>query len=150
MKRKLLSLLLAVLLLAVLGGSMTSCMSGAGQITSIKKGYSISDSMITEDAGMTAVALDHLADDIAAKKNGFEIREQLVAALRGYDMLAPGFNDANVKDGTLAAQPEKAVEFAIKVLNYHSVDTTTCYTVTAESADSTRISNDAENIEILL
>ncbi len=70
-------ILLAVLLLAVLGGSMTSCMSGAGQITSIKKGYSISDSMITEDAGMTAVALDHLhlsGMETAKRKPSMKVR----------------------------------------------------------------------------
>ena len=127
-------IVMAVLLLAILGCSMTSCMSGAGQITTIKKGYAIADSMVKEgENGLTALQLDKLADDIAAHKSGFAIREQLVAALNGYDMSADDFDDAKVADGTLKAQPEKAPEFALNVLDSFKIDTTACRKADTES-----------------
>ena len=128
-------LVVAVLLLAVLGCAMTSCMAGAGQYTTIKKGYVIADSMLTDANGLTAVQLDALADDIAGSKKGFEIREQLVAALNGYDMTAAGFDDAKVADGTLAAQPDMAPKFALNALNAAKLDTTACYKISTESSE---------------
>ena len=112
---------LVALMLVVLVGSMTSCMSGAGQITTIKKNYEITK--VTEDNGLSAVDLDKLAEKIAEHKSGFDIREQLVAALNGYDMSADDFDDAKVADGTLKAQPEKAPEFALNVLDEFDLDT---------------------------
>lgn len=112
---------LVALMLVVLVGSMTSCMSGAGQITSIEKNYDITK--VTEDNGLSAVDLDKLAEKIAEHKSGFDIREQLVAALNGYDMSADDFDDAKVADGTLKAQPEKAPEFALNVLDEFDLDT---------------------------
>ena len=109
-------IVMAVLLLAILGGAMTSCASGGAKITTIKKGYTITDSMISDKNVMSALALDKMADEIAKSKSGFDIREQLVAALNGYDMTASDFDDAKVADGTLAAQPEKSAEFALNVL----------------------------------
>ncbi len=126
-------IVMAVLLLAILGCSLTSCMSGASRITTIKKGYVIADSMITEANGLTAVELDKLADAIAGSKSGFDIREQLVAALNGYDMTASDFDDAKVADGTLAAQPDMAPKFALNVLNKFNIDTTVCYKISTGS-----------------
>ena len=126
-------LITALLLLAVLGGVLTSC-GGAAQITTIKKGYTITASMLTEANGLNDVQLDKLAAEIADKKNGFDIREQLVAALNGYDMTAAGFDDAKVADGTLAAEPEHAAEFAVNVLRAADVDVTACYNISSESA----------------
>ncbi len=128
-------ILLVVLLLAVLGCSMTSCVSGAGRITTIKKGYVIADSMIKEDNGLTAVQLDKLADAIAGSKSGFAIREQLVAALNGYDMSSPDFDDAKVADGTLAAQPEMAAQFALNVLDNFKIDTSACRKASADASE---------------
>ncbi len=128
-------LVVAVLLLAVLGCTMTSCMTGASQHTTIKKGYVIADSMLTDANGLTAVQLDALADDIAGSKKGFEVREQLVAALNGYDMTAADFDDAKVADGTLAAQPDMAPKFALNVLNRADIDTTACYKISTESSE---------------
>ena len=128
-------LVMAVLLLAILGCTLTSCGGGAARITSITKGYAISDSMITEENGLTALQLDKLADAVANSKSGFDIREQLVAALNGYDMTVVGFDDNKVADGTLAAQPEHAAEFALNVLNKFDIDTTVCYKASTESAD---------------
>ena len=54
---------------------------------------------------------------------GDHIRDQLVAALRGYDMTAPGFDDANLPE----PQPEKATEFAYNVLVKHKVDEASVY-----------------------
>ena len=116
-------LVTAVLLLAMLGCALTSCGGGAGKITSITKGYKIEDHMITDKNGLDAARLDDLADQIAEAKNGAEIREQLVAALNGYDMSAPGFDDAKVADGTLTAQPDKAAEFALNVLTKAGITT---------------------------
>ncbi len=141
-------IVMAVLLLAIVGGAMTSCMSGAGKITSIKKGYAIADSMLTEENGLTALELDKLADAIADSKNGFDIREQLVAAMNGYDMTAKDFDDAKVADGTLAAQPEMAPKFALNVLNKFDIDTTNCYEVSSESAEELVIT--AADVEALV
>ncbi|MBE6651815.1 MAG: YidC/Oxa1 family membrane protein insertase [Ruminococcaceae bacterium] len=124
-----------ILLLAVLACSMTSCMSGAGKITSIKKGYAITDNMLSEKNGLSALELDKLADAIAKQKTGADIREKLVAALNGYDMTAADFDDAKVADGTLAAQPEKAAAFALNVLKKAGVDTNGCVKVSPDGGE---------------
>ena len=139
---------MAVLLLAVLGCTLTSCGGGAAKLTTITKGYVISDNMITEENGLTAVELDKLADEIADSKNGFDIREQLVAALNGYDMSAANFDDAKVADGTLAAQPDMAPKFALNVLNKFDIDTTVCYKISTESSEELIIT--AADVETLV
>ena len=129
-------IVMAVLLLAMLGCTLTSCGGGAGKLTSITKGYAISDSMISEENGLTALQLDKLADAIAKSKSGADIREELVAALNGYDMTVTGFDDAKVADGTLKAQPEYAAEFALNVLKKYEIDTSVCYQASTEAADT--------------
>ena len=54
-------LITAILLLVVLGCVLTSC-GGAAKITSIKKGYTITASMLTEANGLNDVQLDKLAE----------------------------------------------------------------------------------------
>ena len=130
--RKLLTrLLLAVMLVAILGCSLASCASGGAVITTVTKGAPIASA--PEGSQMSAVELDKIADDIVkAKKDGAVIREKLVAALNGYDIAA--LDDAGVKaldaqiaDGTVTAQPEKTPDFAVKVLEAHSISTAACY-----------------------
>jgi YidC/Oxa1 family membrane protein insertase len=106
-------LLLAVMLLAILGCSMTACASGGAKITTVTKQGSIS---VPAGNKISDMSLNAIADAIVKSKSGAEIREQLVAAVNGYDMTAADFDDAMVADGTLAAQPEKAAEFALNVL----------------------------------
>ena len=134
-KKFLTRIVLALLMLAILGGALTSCGRGATKISSIKKGYTITDSSLDPNAtyGLTALQLDKLADEIAGSKSGVDIREQLVAALNGYDMSAAGFDDAKVADGTLAANPEQAAAYALSVLNAFDIDTTVCYKSSTES-----------------
>ena len=130
-------LLLAVMLLAILGCSMTSCASGGAKITTVTKGYKITEAHVDETKnGLTFGQLDDLADQIVGKKKeAADIREQLVAAFNGYDMTAADFDDAKVADGTLAAQPEKAAEFALNVLLGYNVEGASfCYKVTNGSA----------------
>ena len=86
--------------------------------------------MLTEQNGLTAAQLDALADTIVENKNALDIRTQLVAAMRGYDMTASDFDDAKVADGTLAAQPEKSAEFALSVLNKAGIETFPYYNAT--------------------
>lgn len=115
---------LSLLLLAMLGGVLTSCGArGGSKYTSISKSYVIGENMITEANGLSASQLDKLADQILAAKNGLELREWLVAAMRGYDMTDAGFDDSRVADGTLKAQPEKAPLFALKVLEKGGIET---------------------------
>ncbi len=133
---------MAVLMLALLGGVLTSCGRGATKITSVKKGYTITDNDLTGEHGLTALQLDKLADEISDSKNGVDIREQLVAALRGYDMTAADFDDAKVGDGTLAAQPELAATYALSVLNAFDIDTTVCYKTSAESGRALALTAD--------
>ena len=106
-------LLLAVMLLAILGCSMTACASGGAKITTVTKQGSIS---VPAGNKISDMSLNAIADAIVKSKSGAEIREQLVAAVNGYDMTAADFDDAKVADGTLAAQPDKAAEFALNVL----------------------------------
>lgn len=123
--RKLLTrVVMGLLLLAMLGGVLTSCGArGGSKITTVTKGYVIAETMLTDKNGLTAAQLDKLADEIVASKNGFAIREQLVAAMRGYDMSDPAFKDEDVKNGTLAAQPEKAPQFALNALKNGGLET---------------------------
>ena len=122
---------LTALMLAVLCGALASCGGGGSKITALTKGYVIGANMITDANGMTAAQLDKMADDILASKSALDIREKLVAALRGYDMTAADFDDTKVADGTLAAHPEKAVEFAINVLQKAGLSTDACYSLSA-------------------
>ncbi len=124
---------MGLLLLAMLGGVLTSCGArGGSKYTTVTKGYVIAESMLSDKNGLTASQLDKLADEIVASKNGFAIREQLVAALRGFDMSDPAFNDESVKDGTLAAQPDKAPQFALNALKNGGLETFGYYKATGE------------------
>ncbi len=67
---------------------------------------------------------------------GDRIREQLVAALRGYDMTAPGFDDANLPE----PNPDKATEYAYNVLVKHKVDDASLY-ATMSHADLVELVN---------
>ena len=126
-------LVMGVLLLAMLGGVLTSCAAGGAKFTTVTKGYVIGANLVTEANGLSATQLDELADKIVASKNGFTIREQLVAALRGYDMSAPDFDDAKVADGTLQAQPDKAAAFAVNVLKKGGIETFSYQNTAGES-----------------
>ncbi len=131
-KKLLTRVVMGLLLLAMLGGVLTSCAARGGSIiTTVTKGYVIGDNMMTDQNGLTAAQLDKLADEIVAGKNALSIREQLVAAMRGYDMSASDFDDAKVADGTLAAQPEKAPEFALNVLKNGGIETFPYYNSTS-------------------
>ncbi|MBP3666135.1 MAG: membrane protein insertase YidC [Clostridia bacterium] len=121
-KKILTRVVMGLLLLAMLGGVLTSCGArGGSKYTTITKNFTITDP--DESTGLTAAQLNELADKIVASKSGLTIREQLVAAMRGYDMTAADFDDAKVADGTLAAQPEKSVEFALNVLKAAGIET---------------------------
>ena len=122
-KKILTRVVMGLLLLAVLGGVLTSCGRGGSKITTVTKGYVITENMITEQNGLTHTQLESLASEIAGKKNAFDIRTQLVAALRGYDMTAEGFDDAKVQSGELAAQPENAPAIAMNVLRVNDIAT---------------------------
>ena len=123
-KKLLTRVVMGLLLLAMLGGVLTSCGArGGSKITTVTKGYVIAETMLTDKNGLTAAQLDKLADEIVASKNGFAIREQLVAAMRGYDMSDPAFKDEDVKNGTLAAQPDKAPQFALNALKNGGLET---------------------------
>ena len=129
-KKLMTRLVMSLLLLAVLGGVLTSCAGGGTKYTSITKGYVIAENMLTEQNGLTAAQLDALADTIVENKNALDIRTQLVAAMRGYDMTASDFDDAKVGTEELPAQPEKSAEFALSVLNKAGIETFPYYNAT--------------------
>ena len=129
-KKLMTRLVMSLLLLAVLGGVLTSCAGGGTKYTSITKGYVIAENMLTEQNGLTAAQLDALADTIVENKNALNIRTQLVAAMRGYDMTASDFDDAKVGTEELPAQPEKSAEFALSVLNKAGIETFPYYNAT--------------------
>ncbi|MBR5123810.1 MAG: membrane protein insertase YidC [Clostridia bacterium] len=113
---------MGILLLAMLGGVLTSCAGrGGSKITSVTKGYVIADP--DAETGLTSEQLNGLADQIVAHKEAATIRTRLVAALRGYDMTAAGFNDAKVGTEELPAQPDKAPEFALNALSAAGIET---------------------------
>lgn len=123
-KKVLTRVVMGLLLLAILGGVLTSCGArGGSKYTTITKGYVIAENMLTEANGLSAAQLDKLADEIVASKNALTIREQLVGAMRGYDMSLSDFDDSKVADGTLAAQPENAPAFALNVLQNNGIET---------------------------
>ena len=82
--------LMLVLLLAILGGALTGCVGGTTT-------HTLTASSITADDvttnGLSKDNLSILANDIIDSKNAWQIREQLVAALNGYDMTAEGCDD---------------------------------------------------------
>ncbi len=123
-KRILTRVVMGLLLLAVLGGMLTSCGNrGGSKITTVTKSYVIADTMLSEQNGLTAAQLDKLASDIASHKEAATVRARLVAAQNGYDMTAPDFDDTKVGTDALPAQPEKSVEFAMKVLESAGFET---------------------------
>ena len=122
-KKILTRVVMGLLLLAMLGGVLTSCARGGSKITTVTKAYVIGESMITEANGLSHTQLESLAGEIAGKKNAFDIRTQLVAALRGYDMTAEGFDDAKVQSGEIVAQPENAPAIALNVLRVNDIAT---------------------------
>ena len=122
-KKLLTRVVMGLLLLAMLGGVLTSCGArGGSKYTTITKGYVIAENMLTDANGFTASQLDKLADEIVASKSGMTIREQLVAAMRGYDMTFSDFDDEKVKDGTLAARPEDAPAIVLNVLEKNGIE----------------------------
>ena len=113
---------MGILLLAMLGGVLTSCAGrGGSKITSVTKGYVIADP--DAETGLTSEQLNGLADQIVAHKEAATIRTRLVAALRGYDMTAAGFNDAKVGTEELPAQLDKAPEYALNALSAAGIET---------------------------
>ncbi len=122
-----------VLLLCLLGVTLTSCGGGGGtRITTIKKNYDITDP--DTESGLSQKQLNDLADEIAKHKQGFVIREELVAALRGYNVNAEGFDDAKVPlpgetpvEGAPVATPEKAPEFALAALRRAEIEVFSYY-----------------------
>ena len=123
-KKLLTRVVMGLLLLAMLGGVLTSCgVRGGTIITTVTKGYVIGSNMLTEANGLTAAQLDKLADEIVASKNAATIRTQLVAALRGYDMSLSDFDDAKVESGELVAHPEHAPSMALNVLQKNGIET---------------------------
>ncbi len=127
----LLRVLMAVLVLGMLGGMLTSCGSGGStKITTIA--YTQPD--LVEGSSMTLPQIEEVAKQITSKKNeALLIREKLVAAQNGYDITGtPGtagskYDASKTEDGrydvTLLppAEPAKSVEFAEKVLAEYSI-----------------------------
>ncbi len=124
--------LMMVLLLAMVGGVLTSCAGGSVKDTTVKKNYEIA---VSEGSGngLTATQLNTLADAIVKSKNAFTIREQLVAALRGYDMNAADFDDSKIPlpgetmEGALEAHPENAPTYALAALRKAGIETFSYY-----------------------
>ena len=107
---------LILVTLAVLGGVLSSCAGGTAAPTLTVNEQAI---VVTDDNGMTQEQIALLAKDIQESKNALTVREQLVAALRGYDMTADGFDDENLPE----AHPENAAAYALSVLKKYEVPT---------------------------
>ena len=105
-----------VVTLAVLGGVLSSCAGGKTTPTLTVNEQAI---VVTDDNGMTQEQIALLAEKIKESENALTVREQLVAALRGYDMTADGFDDENLPE----AHPENAAAYAHSVLKKYEVPT---------------------------
>ncbi len=122
-------LLIAVLMLGILGGVLTSCGSGGStkatmltfQTPNVIEGY--------DADGMTQTVLEDIAKKQIMdtnKKNALVIREKLVAALRGYDITgdpaSATSNYTKYKTEPLpAADTSKSVEYAEKVFAEYQI-----------------------------
>ena len=102
---------LILLALAILGGVLVSCAGGTVAPTLTLNKEAITPSEENGNA-MNKEQLSTLAENILKNSAAVTIRQQLVAALNGYDMTAEGFDDAALPE----AQPDKSVEFALNVL----------------------------------
>ncbi len=120
-KKVLTRLGLIVLMLTILGGVLTSC-GGVSYKASVKKNHEIAVADGDTTHGLNQKQLNELADAVAASKSALTIREQLVAALNGYNMNDENFDDSKV-GGELQPQPEKTPEFAIAALKKGSIET---------------------------
>ena len=106
-------LLLALVVLMMLGSVLTACGSRNTTVMPIKA------QTITVVEGENALDSDQintLASHIASNKNSHAIREYLVAALRGYDMTAEGFDDDNLPAPNL----EKVGEYGYNVVKHEA------------------------------
>lgn len=120
-KRSILSrVLLALVLLLVLGSCLTACGGGRATVTLDPVTITVDED---SDHGLDTTQINTLAEAIASNKNSLLIREQLVAALNGYDMTAEDFDDDNLPE----AQPDKAGEFAFKVITHEDYDIENSY-----------------------
>lgn len=106
-------LVLALLALMMIGSVLTSC-GGNTATTTLTKG----DYVYDKDDGhnLTPEMLGALADAIVETgSNGLVIREQLVAALNGYDLTV--LDRTTKKEDLPEAHPEKAEEYVKKVIS---------------------------------
>lgn len=102
---------LILLTMAILGGLLVSCASGTTTQTLTFNKEAVTPSDENGNA-MNKEQLTTLAENIQKNSSAVTIRQQLVAALNGYDMTAEGFDDANLPE----AQPDRCVEFALNIL----------------------------------
>lgn len=113
-----LRIVMALLALMMIGGVLTSC-GGSTVTTTLTKGsfaYSEED-----DHGLSKDMIDSLAEAIVETgSNGLVIREQLVAALKGYDLTV--IDRTTKLEDLPEAQPEKAAEYVKKVILQKAVD----------------------------
>lgn len=123
-----------VLLLAVLGGVLTSCGGGSTKIAKLTK---TEITAVTEENRLTKEQLNTLADTIAKSKQALDIREGLVAALNGYNMADPNFNDAKVGTAELTPHPEQAATYAEAVLKKAGIESTTIVTTPTTPSETT-------------
>ena len=120
-KKVLTRLGLVVLMLTILGGVLTSCGGNSYRATVTKnQEITVADGDTTH--GLSATQLNEIADKIIKADAPTTVREQLVAALNGYNMNAENFDDSKV-GGELQPQPEKTPEFAITALKKGGIET---------------------------
>ncbi len=100
--------LLSALLLAVVM-LLASCGNGNGGTPALN--VNLTNEMYEEAGGNLEMGeIEEIAKFLASNTKALE---QIIAADRGYDMTAEGFDDKNLPE----AKPEKAVEFAVNVLS---------------------------------
>ncbi len=145
-------LIVGVMLLAIIGGVLTSCGSSSTKYTLLTADISEYDFQkhMTDENGLSAFELQALAKSIKESKNGIAIREGLVAALNGYNIHAADFDDSRIPlpgetvANPLPAQPEKVVDFAMIVLVEGGIETGNLL-ISADAKPETQPESSAES-----
>ncbi len=147
-RNRLVRLLAVGLLIVMMGMLLTSCRSGSTRITSLtqNKDYKVT---VTDQNGLTAAELETLIEKIADSKEGFTVRNGLIAALNGYDMTAADFDDSRIHlpgetlENPLPQNPAMAPKYAHNVLVYYKVIDKAEYLVPVDQSASVASETDA-------
>ncbi len=113
-------LIMALAVLMMLGSVLTAC---GGRNTTVMAIKAQTITVVEGENALDSEQINTLASHIASNKNSHAIRERLVAALRGYDMTAEGFDDDKLPEPNL----EKVGEYGYNVIKNSAYEIENAY-----------------------